>query len=156
MRSKDEKTIDVKFLDALRTKYPKIQLQAVSRKFILNKYHLKKILQLSLESNKQKILLSNKLEMDILMRFALTNQISYAISSVGLKPNTNFVLIGIGNKKTLSSISKELETFSVTLFSKNHESFLKKYAHIPKKQLDSIHSTHPLEDLLTEKAATLF
>ncbi len=67
-----QKTINVKFLDDLRKKYPKIQLQAVSSNFILNNYHLKKILSLSLESEKNNILLSNKLETDILMRFALT------------------------------------------------------------------------------------
>ena len=38
------KTIDVKFLDNLRKRYPKIQLQTVSINFILNNYHLKKIL----------------------------------------------------------------------------------------------------------------
>ena len=39
-----QKTINVKFLDDLRKKYPKIQLQAVSSKFIMNNYHLKKII----------------------------------------------------------------------------------------------------------------
>jgi len=39
-----QKTINVKFLDNLRKKYPKIQLQAVSSNFIMNNYHLKKII----------------------------------------------------------------------------------------------------------------
>ena len=38
---KYEKTIDVKFLDDLRKRYPKIHLQAVSSNFILNNNHLK-------------------------------------------------------------------------------------------------------------------
>ena len=49
---KGQKTIDVKFLDNLRKKYPKITLQAVSSNFVLNNYHLQKILFLSLESKK--------------------------------------------------------------------------------------------------------
>jgi len=150
-----QKTIDVKFLDNLRKRYPKIQLQAVSSNFILNNYHLKKVLSLSLESKKNNILLSNKLETDILMRFALTKQISVAIINAGIKPKTNFILIAIGNKKMLNSIYKELLPLSVNLFIKNNDLFLKKYFKITKKQLNSVYSKNPLEDILIEKAAIL-
>ena len=44
-----QRTINVKFLDNLRKRYPKIQLQAVSSNFVLNNYHLEKILSLSLK-----------------------------------------------------------------------------------------------------------
>ncbi len=150
-----QKTIDVKFLDNLRKKYPTIQLQAVSSNFILNNYHLKKILSLSLESEKNDILLSNKLETDILMRFALTKQISNSIIVAGIKPKFNFVLIAIGNKKTLNLLYRELQSLSVHLFLKNNDLFLRKYFKITKKQLDSVHSKNPLEDILVEKAAIL-
>ena len=150
-----QKTIDLKFLDNLRKRYPKIQLQAVSSNFILNYYHLKKILSLSLESKKNDILLSNKLETDILIRFALTKQISDAIINAGIKPKTNFILIAIGNKKMLNSLYIELLPLLVNLFSKNNDLFLKKYFKITKKQLDSIYSKNPLEDILIEKAAIL-
>jgi len=150
-----QRTINVKFLDNLRKKYPKIQLQAVSSNFVLNSYHLEKILSLSLESEKNNILLSNKLETDILLRFALTNQISDAIIHAGIKPKTNFILIAVGNKKILNSLYKELLPSSVNLFSKNNELFLKKYFKITKKQLDSVYSKNPLEDILVEKAAIL-
>jgi molybdopterin converting factor small subunit/tRNA threonylcarbamoyladenosine modification (KEOPS) complex Cgi121 subunit len=150
-----QKTIDVKFLDNLRKRYPKIQLQAVSSNFILNNYHLKKVLSISLESKKNNILLSKKLETDILMRFALTKQISVAIINAGIKPKTNFILIAIGNKKMLNSIYQELLPLSVNLFLKNNDLFLKKYFKITKKQLNSIYSKNPLEDILIEKAAIL-
>ena len=151
----NQKTITVKFLDNLRKKYSKIQLQAVSSNFVLNNYHLKKILSLSLESEKNNILLSNKLETDILMRFALTNQISDAITFVGIKPKTNFILIAIGNKKILNSLYEELLPLLANLFSKNNDLFLKKYFKITKKQLDSAYSKNPLDDILIEKAAIL-
>ena len=151
-----QKTIDVKLLDNLRKKYPKIQLQAISSNFILNNYHLKKVLSISLESNNNNILLSNKLETDILMRFALTKQISVAIKNAGIKPKTNFILIAIGNKKMLNLLYKELFPLSVNLFSKNNDLFLKKYFKITKKQLNSVYSKNPLEDILVEKAAILF
>jgi len=150
-----QKTINVKFLDNLRKKYPKIQLQAISSNFVMNNYHLKKIISLSLESEKNNILLSNKLEIDILMRFALTNQISNAITYVGIKPKTNFILIAVGNKKLLNSLYLELLPLSINLFSKNNDLFLKKYFKITKKLLDSVYSNYPLEDILIEKAAIL-
>ena len=152
---KGQRTIDVKFIDNLRKKYPKIQLQAISSNFIINNSHFKKILSLSLESEKNDILLSKKLEVDILMRFALTTQISRAILSVGIKPKTNFILIAIGNKKTLNSLYTELLPLSTTLFSKNNTLFLQKNFKITKKQLDVVYSKTPLEDILVEKAAIL-
>ena len=151
-----QKKLDVTFLDGLRKKYPKIQFQAVSSKFVLNKYHLKKILELSFAASKNNVLLSNKLEIDILMRFALSSQITTAIESAGLKQNTNFILIGIGNKQSLEKLSNELKPLSTPMFSKNNTTFIKKYSKITKKHLDSVYSKNPLEDILIEKAAILF
>ena len=152
---KGQKSIDVKFIDDIRKKYPKIILQAVSSNYILNNYHLKKIISLSIESEKNNILLSNKLETDILMRFALTTQISDAIKNVGIKPNTNFTIIAIGNKKTLNSLYLELKSISIQMFSKNNESFLKKQFKITAKHTNSIISKNPLADILVEKATVL-
>ena len=152
---KGQKSINVKFIDNLRKKYPKIMLQAISSNFILNNYHLKKIISLSLESKKNDILLSNKLETDILMRFALTTQISDAIKNIGIKPGTNFILIAIGNKKSLNSLYHELSPISENIFLKNNDLYLKKYFKITKKHIDSIYSKNPLEDILVEKAAIL-
>ena len=152
---KGQKSINVKFIDNLRKKYPKIMLQAISSSFILNDYHLKKIISLSLESKKNDILLSNKLETDILMRFALTTQISDAIKNIGIKSGTNFILIAIGNKKNLNSLYDELLPISVNIFSKNNDLYLKKYFKITKKHIDSIYSKNPLDDILVEKAAIL-
>jgi molybdopterin converting factor small subunit/tRNA threonylcarbamoyladenosine modification (KEOPS) complex Cgi121 subunit len=153
---KNQKTIDVKFIDELRKKFPKIQLQAISTTFVLNDSHLKKILSLSLESEKNNLLLSNKLETDILMRFALTTQISAAIDTVGIKSYSNFILIAIGNKKILQLLSDDVSLKSVSMFQKNNDLFLRKYFKITKKQLNVIHSKTPLEDILVEKAAILF
>ena len=153
---KGQKRIDIKFLDNLRTKYPKIQLQAISSKFVLNPDHLKKVLTISLESEKNNTLLSNKLETDILMRFALTKQISDAIREAGIKPKTNFILIAVGNKKILNSLYLDLESITFNLFSKKNNVFLKQHFNITKKQLDSVYSKCALSDILVEKAAVLF
>jgi len=152
---KGNKSINIKFIDDLRQKYPKILFQAVSSNFILNIYHLKKIISLSFESEKNNVLLSNKLETDILMRFALTTQISDAIKNAGITPSLNFILIAIGNKKILDSLYRELLPLSTNLFSKNNDLYLRNHFKITKKHLDSIHSKNALEDVLIEKAAIL-
>jgi hypothetical protein len=85
----------------------------------------------------------------------LTKQISVAIINAGIKPKTNFILIAIGNKKMLNSIYNELLPLLVNLFLKNNDLFLKKYFKITKKQLNSVYSKNPLEDILIEKAAIL-
>ena len=152
---KGKKNIDVVFLDNLRKKYPKLHIQAISSNFILNEYHLKKIISLSLESQKYDILLSNRIETDILMRFALTPQISNAIGIVGIKPQTNFIIIAIGNKNILNSLYDELDPLSIEPFQKKHNTFLKKYFGISNAQLTCVYSDNKLEDILIEKAATL-
>jgi molybdopterin converting factor small subunit/tRNA threonylcarbamoyladenosine modification (KEOPS) complex Cgi121 subunit len=150
-----QKIIDIQFIDDLRKKYPKIKFQAVSSNFILNSSHLKKILSLSINAEKNKILLSNKIETDILMRFALTLQISNAISSAGMKSSTNFILIAIGNKNYFTSLCSELSNSCVNLFSKKNDLFLKKHFNILKKHIDTVYSKTPLEDILVEKASIL-
>ena len=150
-----QKTIDVKFIDELRIKYPKIKFQAIASKFILNPSHLKKILSISINADKNNILLSNKIETDILMRFAVTLQISDAISSVGIKPKNNFILIAIGNKNSFASLYSELSSLCVNLFLKNNDIFIKKYFNISKKHIDAAYSKTPLEDVLVEKASIL-
>ena len=150
-----QKEIDVQFIDNLRRKYPKIKFQAISSNFILNASHLKKILYLSINAEKNNLLLSNKIEIDILMRFALTLQISNAISSVGMKPSTNFILISIGNKNYINSLYSELSDICIPLFLKNNDSFLKKHFNISKKHIDTVYSKNSLEDILVEKASIL-
>jgi len=150
-----QKIIDIKFIDDLRIKYPKIKFQAISSKFILNPSHLKKILSISINADKNNILLSNKIETDILMRFAVTLQISNAISSVGIKPSSNFILIAIGNKNSFASLYSELSPLCINLFLKNNDLFIKNYFNISKKHIDSVYSKTPLEDILVEKASVL-
>lgn len=155
MEIKGHKNIDVSFLDNLRKDFPKLIIQAISSNFVLNLSHTKKILYLSLISQKNNVLLSNKLETDILMRFALTTQISDAISIAGIKSNRNFFLVAIGKKKQLDLLYSELLSYSIIMFSKNNYSFLKKQFKINKKQLDNVLSKKPMEDLLIEKATVL-
>ena len=91
----------------------------------------------------------------MLQRFVAQQQISEAISLIGIKPSKNFVLIGIGNKTDLEKIYKKLNPLVIDIFAKDNSAFLKKHFKISKKQIDAVYSKKPLEDLLIEKAAVL-
>ena len=147
----------IDFLDDLRKKYPDLVIQGIRSCFVLSSNHAKKIIAISLTAQKDGIMLSNKIETDILMRFACTKQISEAIQKVGLQRKQDFVLILIGKKQSLNKLFDEIRThLKSNLFSTKNSTFLKKEFKISKKQLGSVTSKTPLEDLLAEKAAILF
>lgn len=154
---KPNKIQNIDFLTNLRNKYSDLIIQAIFAKYILSKYHVKKIIKISLEAQKNHNMLSQKLETDILMRFASTTQISQAIERVGLKPNQNSIIIALGKKSSLKKLRSELKPYlnSKTL-SQNNSQFLKKQFKISTKQLNSVYSKNPLEDILVEKSAVLF
>lgn len=149
-------SLDSKYLDSLRLKFPKLIIQAISNNFILGRTHFIKILKISLEAQKNNILLSEKLESDILLRFAATTQISKAINDLGIKKGQGFFLICIGNKSDLESIHSEVLPKLSTIFSKKNDKYLKNYFKISKTHIDSVLSKTPLEDILTEKSTSLF
>ena len=149
--------LDIEFLNKLREKYPYLTIQAINSRFILDVNHVKKILALSLYAKKNKTLLSKKIETDILLRFACTTQISYAIKVAGRKPKNDFVIVAIGKKSTLDKLNSDLIShLNPRPLSKNNHSFMKKQFKISKKQMSALSSSDPLEDILVEKAAVLF
>ena len=144
------------FLSALRNKFPVLVIEGVSPKTITGVLHAKKILSQSLYAKKHGLLLAKKIETDILLRFAATTQISAAISAVGIEKYNEFVMMAIGNKSDLDRLYEHLGPHLIVVdFSKNSK-YLKKLFGITKKHIGSVESKHPLEDLLAEKAATLF
>ncbi len=152
-------TVDdpIGLLDDLRQKYPDLAIQAIKSRYILNTEHAKKIITISLAAQKDGIILSNKLEIDILMRFACTTQISEAIQKVGLQQKQDFVLIVIGKKNSINKLFAELRAIlKPNQLSGKNFGFLQKEFAISKKQLQAVMSKTPLEDLLAEKAAVLF
>lgn len=146
---------DIDFLNDLREKFPQLTLQAIDKKFILSENHIQKIISISLHAKKLEIMLSKKLEVDILLRFAGTSQISQAILYAGRKPQNDFFIIGIGSKSRLDKLYVELnQLLSKDKFPENSR-FLQKFFGLTLKHIDSISSKNPLEDLLVERAAIL-
>ena len=143
------------YLISLRKKFPKLYLQAISSKFILDKEHAKKIISISINKKLKNQLLSEKLETDLLLRFASTTQINDAIKNVGLSKSQNFILIVIGSKSYQKKLSEIINDDLDIIFKKNNQNFLKNYFQISSKTLNSIESKTPLTDLLVEKASIL-
>jgi len=143
------------YLLSLRKKYPKLHLQAISSKFILDKEHAKKIITISINQKLNNQLLSDKIEIDLLLRFSNTTQIKDAIKNVGLSKSENFILISIGRKSNLIKLNETISSDLDVIFTKNYSNFIKKHFKISNKTLNSIESKTPLVDLLVEKASIL-
>ena len=143
------------YLLSLRKKFPKLHLQAISSKFILDKEHAKKIITISINQKLNNQLLSDKIETDLLLRFSNTTQINDAIKNVGLSKSENFILISIGTKSNLIKLNETISGDLNVIFTKNYSNFIKKYFKISNKTLNSIESKTPLVDLLVEKASIL-
>ena len=132
-------------------------IQMIDSSFLLGVNHAKKILSISLNAQKNQILLSKKTETDILLRFAGTTQISYGIKTVGRKTKKDFVIIALGKKIGLNKLHTELKPdINSKQLSKNNVSYIQKQFGISKKQISVVSSKNPLEDILVERAAILF
>lgn len=157
VRLKKTREDPIRFIELLREKYPNLMIQGILASYVLNVEHVKKTLAISLSAQKVGTLLSNKIETDILMRFACTRQISDAISKVGVKKNIDSILIIIGKKSDIEKLFYHIEDLlQDNVFLKDNSKFIQKEFGISKKQLDCVFSKTPLEDLLAEKSATLF
>jgi tRNA threonylcarbamoyladenosine modification (KEOPS) complex Cgi121 subunit/molybdopterin converting factor small subunit len=143
------------FLDLARKKFPSLIMEGVSSRYILSLLHAKKIIGLSLFAKKHNMLLSKKLQTDILLRFAATTQISEAIKTVGIEGHDDFTIIAMGNKSSLNKLGGFLATHLVSIDYKKNSKSLQKQFKISKKHLDAVDSKTPLEDLMVEKAAVL-
>ena len=143
------------FLDGLRARHPGLAIQAVSSEFVLGASHLKKIVGISLGSEKAGVLLSRTLQADLLLRFAITTQISDAIRVAGLRPGKGFVVIAIGGRASLGKLYAEIEGDAIVPFARDRAPFLRRHFGVTKAYLGAVRSKSPLEDILAEKAAVL-
>ncbi|MDE1829785.1 MAG: MoaD/ThiS family protein [Thaumarchaeota archaeon] len=146
----------IQLLESLRAKFPNLIIQGIRAKYILGTNHAKRIIGISLAAAKAGTLLSNKIETDILMRFAQSRQISDAISKVGLKNDEGSILIVVGQKYLIDNLVSDIHNIikPITPFP-NNANFIKKEFTITKKELGCILSKEPLEDILVERSAVL-
>lgn len=150
-----QKNQNYEFLDSIRKKFPDLVLEGISSRCILSPTHAKKIVGLSLYAQKHKLLLSKKLQTDILLRFASTTQISLAIKTVGIDGERDFTIIAIGKKSSQNRLYGHLsDHLSSPHYAKNSK-HLQRLFKISKDHIRSVSSQTPLEDLLAERAAVL-
>ncbi|MFZ1078042.1 MAG: KEOPS complex subunit Cgi121 [Nitrosotalea sp.] len=155
-RLKKTSTDPIKLLENLRIRFPGVIIQGIRLQYVLNTSHAKRVIEISLAASKSNTLLSNKIETDILMRFACTRQIGEAINKIGLRENNGSILIMIGKKSLIKKLLAEISpmTESILPFPDN-TNFIKKEFNITKKGLDCVMSNTPLEDLIVERSAVL-
>lgn len=142
-------------LEDLRQKHPGASIQAVSKRFVASPTHAEKIIRLSMESEKRGIMLARKLEVDMLMRFALAGQISEAIRAAGAKPGQGSILICIGRKADVDSIVRRASPLQDRMVLAGGARFLKTHFGITGRHMAATRSECPLEDILVEKAAVI-
>jgi len=158
-----DKRFHIDFLDELRNKHKQLIIQAINPQFLLSVQHAKKILAISLHAKKPKTMLSKKIETDILLRFAVTTQISAAIKIAGRKMNMDYLVIAMGkdgrgshSSLYLTRLYSELKPFlNPKPLSRNNHPFLKRQFNISKNQLSVVQSKDSLEDIIVEKATVL-
>lgn len=144
------------FLNSIRKKFPRLTVEGISSKCILSHTHAKKIIGLSIFAQKHNLLLSKKLQTDILLRFAATTQISEAIKTIGIEQEKDFIIIAIGKKSSLNGLRDFLTSYLNSVDYQKNSKFLQRQFKISKKHLNSVDSKTQLEDLMVEKAAILF
>ena len=139
-------------LDELRLAFPALRIQAVSERFVLSESHLRRILEVSVESERRGVMLSSKIETDMLLRLAGTTQIAEAIRTAGTDPRRNVVVIAMGSPAALLPLSGHLASKIRPFPSGNHRAFLERHFGVTSKHLETGHS---LEDMLVECASVL-
>lgn len=144
-------------LDIIRKKFPALIIGGISLKCVLGLVHVKKIVSLSLFAQKHGVMLSKKLQTDILLRFAGTRQISEAIKVAGIESDDCFVMIVIGDRLAQKKMRIFIKQYEVKQpdFSKSSAHLKKQFKILP-SHLAATWSKTPLEDLLVERSAVLF
>lgn len=150
------------FIQSLRAVNSHVTIQAVNADFVAGMAHILNILQQSLEAKKRGILLSKRIEIDILLRFACTDQISKALDDIGLKTGVNNVLvIAIGKVNDLKTIYNYLKSNyilnnDVLTLSRKKIKLLIKLHKIGKDEIKACTSNDKLAGLLAERANLLW
>jgi tRNA threonylcarbamoyladenosine modification (KEOPS) complex Cgi121 subunit/molybdopterin converting factor small subunit len=74
-----------KLVDMIRSQHNNVSIQAVDANAVYGEEHVLGVLRIALEAEKRNIMLTNRCEIELLIRLAGTDQISEAIRRAGLK-----------------------------------------------------------------------
>lgn len=149
--------LDAGALDRLRRGHPRLRVQAVRSRAVLGAGHVRKILLLALECERRGVMISGRLETEILLRFAVTSQISRAIREAGVARGRGFVLIALGGARDLDRLAADLRAMGVrrTGYASSAPAYLRRRFGISRRHLGAAASPAPLEDALAELSAVV-
>ena len=155
--SRGRADLGFEFLDELRRAHPRLRIQAVRSNMVVGGGHVRKILQLALEYERRGAMISEKIETEILLRFAVTTQISRAIREAGIRPGRGFVLTALGRGRDLDRLARDLRGRGVkdSGYMRSAEPHLRRKFGISRGHLQATASPAPLEDVLAELSAVL-
>jgi len=150
------------FLREIRSVNKHVAVQAVNADLVAGMQHVMGVLYQSVEAKKRHILLSKRMEIDILLRLACTDQIDKALTNVGIKEGRNNVLvIAVGRINSLKMLRKYItENYgsddNVLAPSKRRLKTISALHGIGKVELDAlVNNSNKLSSLLVELASLL-
>jgi len=82
-----------------RKLFPDVLIQGINPSFIYGKKHIFEVIKISLESNRRKIKIVKRLEMELLLRIVCCNQVDKAIDIGGIKKNGSACFVLLSEKK---------------------------------------------------------
>lgn len=91
-------------LDEMRHMHPVLRIQAINPEYVLCESHLRRILEVSITSEKNQDILSNNLETDVMQRLAGTTQISRAIQTAGAGAGDTCLVVSLGEPDKLRQL----------------------------------------------------
>ena len=137
------------FIKSMKDRYKNSIIQIFDINAIADQEHLMLITIQSINAMKRNTMLADKVEMDMLLRIACTNQIYKALEFAGAKDDSDAVLL-ILSKDEVDIDSKELKQ------SKDRIEFLIKYHGISNEELDACLEDNKIAYILAERANLLY
>jgi len=149
------------FIRSIRAINNRVAMQAINADFAAGKEQVLSILQQSLQAKKRGTMLSKRIEIDILLRLACTNQISKALDDIGLKDGINNVLIiAIGKISDLKAVQKHLarnyKLSNVLKLSEKKMRLLSSHHKIGREEIEACMNDNKLASILAELANLLW
>lgn len=149
------------FIGEIRAVNRKLAVQAVNAKLVAGKEHALEVVRQTLYAKQRGTMLSKKLEIDVLLRLACTNQISRALDELGLRRGTSDVLvIAVGSAASLRSLCRHLArnyilNSSVLGLDGRKRRMLARHHGVTKREVNACAGGHDLADILAERASLL-
>jgi len=150
------------FIRSIRAINNRVAMQAINADFAAGKEQVLSISQQSLQAKKKGTMLSKRIEIDMLLRLACTNQISKALDDIGLKDGINNVLIiAIGKISDLKAVQKHLAknyklSSNVLELSEKKMRLLSSHYKIGREEIKACINDNKLASILAERANLLW